>query len=44
MPDYGWGCTWVRMREKVYRGFYGDTAKEKIRYSQARKGVRAVFV
>jgi len=29
--------------EKVYRGWYGDTAQQKISWSQSRKGFRAVF-
>jgi hypothetical protein len=33
----------VSLVEKVYRGWFGDSAQTKIRESQRRKGFRAVF-
>jgi hypothetical protein len=34
---------YVPQPEKVYRGWYGDSAQTKICWSQRRKGFRAVF-
>lgn len=41
MPDL-WDCLIVRP-VKIYRGWYGDTARTKITWSQRAKGFRAVF-